>query len=102
MFGSDVVVVEPPRAVHRQLDDLLGAGVKPISPVIIVSPRPMMNSTAERTLGSWTPMLLEDARRDAVAFADETEQEMLRPDVVVVEALGLFLGEGQGPCARAP
>ncbi len=55
----------------------------------------MMNSTAERTLGSSTPRLFEHPGGDAVPFAHQAQQEVLGADVVVVEALGFFLGERQ-------
>ena len=40
-------------------------------------------------------MLLEDARGHALALADETQQQVLRADVVVVEALRFFLSQRQ-------
>src|SRR5207302_5133625 len=40
---------------------------------------------------------IEHARGDALALADQAEQEVLRPDVVVVEADRLVLGEREDP-----
>ena len=52
----------------------------------------MMNSTAVRTFDSST-FMFSRTRGGALALADEAEQQMLGPDVVVVEALGLILRE---------
>src|SRR5690242_7285682 len=46
-------------------------------------------------LGELDVHVLEHARRHALALADEAEQQVLGTDVVVVEALGLILGEGE-------
>ncbi len=62
----------------------------------------MMNSTAVRTLAQLDVHVLEDARGDALALADEAEEQMLRADVVVVEPLRLVLSQASGPCARDP
>src|SRR5437868_12321836 len=40
---------------------------------------------------------IEDPRRDALALTREPEQEVLGPDVVVVEPDGFVLGKGQHP-----
>ena len=56
VLRADVVVAEAAGLVDRQLDDALGAGVRPTSPTTGRSPRPMMNSTAVRTLASSTFM----------------------------------------------
>jgi hypothetical protein len=50
-----------------------------MSPVTVRSPRPMMNSTADRTLLSSTPRFAQHLGRDALALADQTEEEMLGP-----------------------
>ncbi len=46
-------------------------------------------------LGELDPERVQNARRDAFALADQAEQQVLGPDVVVVEADRLVLGEGQ-------
>jgi hypothetical protein len=51
VLGADVVVAEAASLVDGELDDALGAGGEPDR-----SPRPMMNSTAVRTLASSTFM----------------------------------------------
>ena len=55
----------------------------------------MMNSTAVRTFGQLDVHVLEDPCGDALALTHEAEQEVLRPDVVVVEPLGLILRQGE-------
>ena len=72
----------------------LARGVRPTSPTTGRSPRPMMNSTACRTLDSST-FMFSRTRAATLALAHESEQEMLGPDVVVVEALRFILGQGQ-------
>ena len=46
-------------------------------------------------LGQLDVHVLEDARGDTLALADEAQEQMLRADVVVVEALRLVLRERQ-------
>ena len=70
-------------------------GVRPTSPTTGRSPRPMMNSTAVRTLAQLDVHVLEHARGDALALADEAEQQVLGADVVVVEPLRLVLSKRQ-------
>ena len=55
----------------------------------------MMNSTAERTLVELDAHVVEDARGDAIALADEAQEQMLSADVVVVEPLRFFLSKRQ-------
>src|SRR5690348_13839968 len=69
-------------------------GVRPISPSTARSPRPIMNSTAERTLFSSTPRLASTFA--ATPSPSRTSQEdVLRADIVVVEAVRLFLRQRQ-------
>ena len=53
--------------------------------------------TSWRTLSRLTPSDFEHARGDALAFADEAEQQVLRADVVVAEAARLVDGELDDP-----
>ena len=73
----------------------LARGVSPTSPTTGRSPRPMMNSTAVRTLAQLDVHVLEDARRHTLALADEAEEQVLRADVVVVEPLRFVLRKCQ-------
>jgi hypothetical protein len=54
---------------------------------VVESPRPMMNSTAVRTFESSTP------RESRTRAAHQTEEEMLRSYVVMVETDRLVLGK---------
>ena len=95
VLGPDVVVAEAPRLVDGQLDDPLRAGRQPD----LTDDRAVAASDDEldggADLGQLDVHVLEHARRDALALADEAEEEVLGTDVVVVEALRLVLGEGQ-------
>jgi len=73
--------------VRRRKRDLLGD--------VVESPRPMMNSTAVRTFESSTPSESRTRSGDALALAHETQEQVLRADVVVVEADRLVLGKCQ-------
>ena len=75
---------------------LLARGVSPVSPEVAFSPRPMMNSTAERTLPRPTPRLIRTLAATP-SSSYQAEQDMLGADVVMVEVLGFFLGQGENP-----
>ncbi len=95
MLGADVVVAQAARLVDGELDDPL----RPGGQADLSDDRAVAASDDELDrgpdLGQLDVHVLEHARRDALALADEAEEEMLGPDVVVVEALRLVLGEGQ-------
>ncbi len=55
----------------------------------------MMNSTALRTLLQLDAQVGQHFGRHPVAFAHQSQQQVLGPDVVVVEALRLFLRQAQ-------
>ena len=95
VLGADVVVAEAARLVDGELDDALGArGEADLADDrAVAAPDDELDGGAD--LGQLDVHVLEHARRDALALADEAEQEVLGPDVVVVEALRLVLGEGQ-------
>ncbi len=91
VLGADVVVSELQRLTQRELEDLLGAGGE--------------GDVARGRGAAVTDDLLDlrahgferDAERlerlggDAFAFVDQAEQDVLGPDVVVVEQARLFL-----------
>ena len=52
-----------------------------------------MRAVSVRTRSRLTPRRLEDAEGDALALAHEAEEQVLRADVAVVEAPGLFDGQ---------
>src|SRR5439155_17741573 len=95
VLGTDVVVAEPSRLVDRQLDDPLRSRRK----AYLAHDRAIAPADDELDrgahLGELNVHVLEDACRDTLALADEPEQQVLGTDVVVVEALGLILSEGE-------
>jgi hypothetical protein len=95
VLRSDVVVAQAAGLVDRQLDDALGAGRQ----ANLADDRPVAPTDDELDrspdLGQLDVHVLQDARRNALAFSDEAEQEVLRADVVVVEPLRFVLSESQ-------
>ena len=93
MLGADVVVPELERLPQRHLEHGLGPGREGDVPGrrlpavtddrLDVGPGPLERH-AER---------LQCRRRDTLALVDEPQQDVLGPDVVVVEEAGLLLGE---------
>ena len=92
MLGTDIVMTEMAGFIDGQFDDSFGPGVKPISPVVAFSPRPIINSTAERTLLRVTAQIDQDLGGHTFFFPDKTKQNMLGPDIVMIEVLRFFLG----------
>ena len=95
VLRADVAVVEAARFVDGQLDDLLGARRQ----ADLADDR--LLAAADDELDGGADLVQLDAEvveylgGDAIALADEAEEQVLRADVVVVEALSFFLGEGQ-------
>ena len=94
VLGADVVVVQVAGLFHRVLDDLLG-------------PRRLRQLAHRDHLGAALHQLLDfqadlpqidvevlqHVGRDARAFLDQAQQDVLGADVLVVEALCLLIGE---------
>ena len=95
VLGADVVVAQAARLVDGQLDDALRARREPdvTDDRAVAATDDELDGGAD--LGQLDVHVLEHARGDALALADEPEQQVLGTDVVVVEALRLVLGEGQ-------
>ena len=95
VLRPDVVVAEPARLVDRKLDDPL----RPRRQADLADDRAVPSADDELDrgpdLGELDVHVLEDPCGDALALAHEAEQEVLRPDVVVVEPLGLILRQGE-------
>ena len=95
MLRADVVVPEAASLVDGQLDDTLGARGQ----ADLADDRAIATTDDELDrrahLGQLDVHVLEHAGSHALPFPDEAEQEVLRADVVVVEALGLILRERQ-------
>ncbi len=95
MLGTDVVVAQAAGLVDGQLDHPLGAWRE-----ADLADHGALATTDDELdrlphLGELDVHVLQDARGDPLALADESEQQMLGPDVVVVEALRFILGQGQ-------
>ena len=95
MLRADVVVAEPAGFVDRELDHPLRSRRQ----ADLADDRPVAAPDDELDgrpdLGQLDVHVLEDARGDTLALADEAEQQVLGADVVVVEPLRLVLGKRQ-------
>ncbi len=95
VLRPDVVVAEASRLVDGQLDHPFRARGQPD----LTDDRSIAATDDELDgrphLRQLDVHVLEDARGDTLALPDETEQEMLGADVVVVEPLRLVLSECQ-------
>ena len=95
VLRADVVVTEPAGLVDGQLDHALGARRQ----AHLADDRAIATTDDEFDGGPHLRELdvhvLEHARGDALALADEAQEQMLRADVVVVEPLGFVLRERQ-------
>ena len=97
VLGADVVVAELQRLAQRELQDLLGTrGERDVAGRRLLA-------LADDLLDLLADGLEGDAERlhrlggDALALVDQAEQDVLGPDVVVVEHPGLFLGQDDHP-----
>ncbi len=93
VLGPDVVVAELQRLAQRELEHLLGprgerdvaaGGLLALADDLLDLLADTLQRDAER---------LQSLGRDALALVDQAEQDVLGPDVVVVEHPGLFLGQ---------
>ena len=86
---------EAARFVDGQLDDPLGARGQ----ADLADDRAIATTDDELDrgpdLGELDVHVLEDARGDALALADEAQEQVLRADVVVVEPLRFVLSKRQ-------
>ncbi len=93
VLGSDVIVAELQRFAQAQLKNLLGTRRERDVP------RRLLLTGSDDVGHLLTHCVERDAHRlkrlcgDALALVDETEQNVLGSDVVVVQHLGLFLGQ---------
>ena len=97
VLRSDIRVAQLPGFVDRGVDHPLGVLMQhdlvrgdpgPSTQLRLDRPARAAEIRAER---------IEDARGDPFAFANETEEQVLRPDVRVLEADGLVLSEREDP-----
>ncbi len=97
VLGADVVVAELQRLAQAQLENLLGArGERDV-------PRRRLLALADDLLDLAADAFKRDSQRlqrlgrDAFAFVNKTQQDVLGADVVVVEHPGLFLRQDDHP-----
>ena len=95
MLGADVGVVHAAGFVHRQLDHLLGAGSEADFALgrLLAAPDDELDSGTH--LREVDGEAGQHPGRHALRLADKAEEYVLSPDIVVVEALGLILGQRQ-------
>ena len=95
MLGADVVVIEPPRLVDRQLDDFLG----PRRQTDLAHDHGLATANDEfnrrANLRQLDAHVAQDPSGDAITLTHKTQKEVLRSDVVVVETLGFLLRKRQ-------
>ena len=93
VLGADVVVAELQRLAQRQLEHLLGTRGERDVPArrLLALADDLFDLLAHGVEGD--PERLERLRGDSFALVDQTEQDVLGADVVVVEHPGLFLGQ---------
>jgi hypothetical protein len=97
VLGSDVVMTELKRLAKRQLQHLFRSGRK--GDVA----RWRLLALADDLLDLLPNRLQADAQRfqslgrDAFTFVDEPQQDVLSPDVVVIEHPGFFLSQDNNP-----
>ena len=91
MLGADVVVAELQRLAQRQLEDLLGPGREgDVAGRRRAALADDLLDLAAHGLER-DPERLERLRGDTLALVDQTEQDVLGADVVVVEQARFFL-----------
>jgi hypothetical protein len=97
VLGTDVVVAELQRLAQRQLQDLLGPRRERDMPrrCLLALADDLLNLLADRLQAD--AQRLQCLGRYTLALVNEAEQNVLGPDVVVVEHPGLFLSQDNNP-----
>ena len=93
VLGADVVVPQLQRLAQRQLEHLLGPGRERNVPArrLLALPDDLLDLLAHGVQGD--PERLQRLGGDAFTLVDQAEQDVLGPDVVVVQHPGLLLGQ---------
>ncbi len=92
VFSPNVAVVELASLAHGELEHFLGArGIRQIGAGRLTG-FPFLDRLLDFLLDvvQLDAQVLEHRRGDALTFADQSEKNVLRPDVLVVEACRLF------------
>ena len=93
VLGADVVVAEGERLAQRQLEHLLGARrERDLAGGDLLTGADDAHDLGAHALDGDVEAL-EDAGREALLLAQEAEQDVLGPDVVVLQRPRLLLGE---------
>jgi hypothetical protein len=91
VLGADVVVTERLRLAQRQLEHLLGPRrVRDLLLRLLLALADDLLDLLPHGVQA-DPQRFQGPRRDALALADQAEQEVLGPDVVVIESPGFVL-----------
>lgn len=95
MLGPDVAVAEPARLVDREIDGLLRVGIE--ADLARLWPVSANEARFDRLpkVDQLHPKPVQNARGHTLAFAYQSQQQVLRPDVVVIETDGLVLRESE-------
>jgi 3-methylfumaryl-CoA hydratase len=97
VLGADVVVTELLRLAQRQLEHLLGPRrVGDLLLRLLLAPADDLLDLLAHGVQA-DPQRFEGLRRDALALADEAEQDVLGTDVIVMERPGFFFCQDDGP-----
>ncbi len=95
MFRSYVIVIQVPGFFDGVFNDLLGPGR-----LGQFAHRHHVRAAFDQFLDFQADLaqidvqILQDVSADAAAFLDQTEQNVFRADVFVIEALGFLVGQG--------
>lgn len=100
MFGSNIVVVQAARLVHAQFDDALGcvAQGNRASDTLLAVPGTLLHRYSDYL--ELDAQVAQHFGRDTVPFTHQPQEQMLRPDRRVAQALALLgrvLQHASGP-----
>ncbi len=95
MFCPDIMMIQAASFINGELNHLFGTRSQPnLAQDDAVSPANNKFNGAPNFV-QFDPEVTQHFRGNALTFAHKTEQQMFCPDVVVLEALGFFLGKVQ-------
>ena len=101
VLGADVVVLDRSASRSDSSSVFLARGVNGMCPLGCLLPRPTLSTTSSRTPSLVNPEVFEDLAGDRLGLAEQAEQDVLGPDVVVVQPPRLFLGHDDGVARSA-
>ena len=95
VFGADVIVVEVARLFDRVLDHFLGSRrLGELAHGDHVRPGLHELLDLQANFAQIDVEVLQHIGADAGTFLDQSQQNVLGPDIFVVEALGFLVGQG--------